>query len=250
MVRGRQFYAVYDAKTGFWMQDELNVAKLVDEQILEKVNELQEQGLQVHYNLMVNYDSGIWQRYTSYIKNMPDTWMPLNNKMFFANEKLTRENYATRKLSYSLRSGSIKNYDRLMSVLYNSLERDKLEWAVGAILTGDSRHIQKFITLYGSSGSGKSTFLNIVQKLVAGYYISFSAKDLVGHDSFGMEVFKSNPLVAIQHDGDLSKIEDNSLLNSIISHEEIVMNEKHKSKYSLSLNCFFILGDKQTSSDI
>lgn len=242
MVRGRQFYAVYDAKTGFWMQDELNVARLVDEQILEKVNELQKQGLQVHYNLMVNYNSGIWQKYTSYVKNMPDTWKPLNNKMFFANEKLTRENYATRKLSYSLKSGSIKNYDRLMSVLYNGSERDKLEWAVGAILTGDSRHIQKFIALYGSSGSGKSTFLNIVQKLVAGYYISFSAKDLVGHDSFGMEVFKSNPLVAIQHDGDLSKIEDNSLLNSIISHEEIVMNEKHKSKYSLSLNCFLFLG--------
>ena len=49
----------------------------------------------------------------------------------------------------------------------------------------------------------KSTFLNIVQKLVKGYYISFNAKDLVGHDAFGAEVFKSNPLVAIQHDGDI-----------------------------------------------
>ena len=129
-----------------------------------------------------------------------------------------------------------------MSVLYPASERDKLEWAVGAILTGDSKHIQKFITLYGSAGSGKSTFLNIVQKLVEGYYISFNAKDLVGHDAFGAEVFKSNPLVAIQHDGDLSKIEDNSTLNSIISHEEIIINEKHKSKYSMRIGCFLFLG--------
>ena len=27
-----------------------------------------------------------------------------------------------------------------MSTLYDPLERDKLEWAVGAILTGDSRY--------------------------------------------------------------------------------------------------------------
>ena len=64
----------------------------------------------------------------------------------------------------------------------------------------------------------------------------------MGHDAFGAEVFKSNPLVAIQHDGDLSKIEDNSTLNSIISHEEIVINEKHKSKYAMHINCFLFLG--------
>ena len=158
------------------------------------------------------------------------------------NDKLNRESYATRCLPYALVPGSIENYDILMSTLYDPAERDKLEWAVGSILTGDSRYIQKFITLYGSSGTGKSTFLNIVQKLVEGYYISFNAKDLVGRDAFGLEVFKNNPLVAIQHDGDLSKIEDNSTLNSIISHEEIVINEKHKAKYSATINCFLFLG--------
>ena len=204
----------------------MEVVRLVDQEILTRVNELEKEGQSVHYNLMQNYESGIWQKYVSYIKNMPDNWQPLDNEMHWKNEKLCRENYATRVLPYALAPGSIDNYNVLMSTLYEPSERDKLEWAVGAILTGDSRYIQKFITLYGSAGSGKSTFLNIVQKLVEGYYISFNAKDLVGRDAFGLEIFKNNPLVAIQHDGDLSKIEDNSTLNSIISHEEIVMNEK------------------------
>ena len=238
MTRGRSFYAVFDPNKKLWIKDEMAVVRLVDNEIINKVNELQRDDNPVIYGLMEEYQSGNWQKYMTYIKNMPDNWSPLDDRIHFANDELTRDSHATRKLPYARRSGSIDNYDRLMKVLYNDTERDKLEWAVGAILTGDSKHIQKFITLYGSAGSGKSTFLNIVQKLVEGYYISFNAKDLVGHDAFGTEVFKNNPLVAIQHDGDLSKIEDNSTLNSIISHEEIIINEKHKSKYSMYVNCF------------
>ena len=248
MVRGKSFYAIYNEKKHRWVKNEMEVVKLVDEKILQKVRELENEGLSVHYNLMQNYESGIWQKYVSYVKNMPDTWEPLDNQMYWKNDKLSREDYATKVLPYALAPGSIENYDTLMSTLYDPSERDKLEWAVGSILTGDSKYIQKFITLYGSAGSGKSTFLNIVQKLVEGYYISFNAKDLVGQSDFGLEVFKNNPLVAIQHDGDLSKIEDNSTLNSIISHEEIVMNEKHKSKYPIVINCFLFMGTNKPVS--
>ena len=248
MTRGRSFYAIYDDRKQRWIRDEMAVVRLVDEEILKKVDELYKDNIPVNYNLMQNYESGIWQKYVSYIKNMPDNWQPLDNQMHWKNEKLGREAYATRVLPYALGPGSTENYDTLMNTLYDSSERDKLEWAIGAILTGDSRYIQKFITLYGSAGSGKSTFLNIVQKLVEGYYISFNAKDLVGRDAFGMEIFKNNPLVAIQHDGDLSRIEDNSTLNSIISHEEVVMNEKHKSKYSVVINCFLFLGTNKPVS--
>jgi len=242
MTRGHSFYAVYDPIKKLWIKDEMAVVRLVDAEIMKIVNKLISEGKTVTYGLMEDYQSGNWQKYMSYIKNMPDNWEPLDDKIHFANDELSRESNATRRLSYARQAGSIENYNRLMNVLYSQSERDKLEWSVGAILTGDSKHIQKFITLYGSAGSGKSTFLNIVQKLVEGYYISFNAKDLVGHDAFGAEVFKSNPLVAIQHDGDLSKIEDNSTLNSIISHEEIVINEKHKSKYSMHIDCFLFLG--------
>ena len=55
-------------------------------------------------------------------------------------------------------------------------------------------------------------------------------------------MFKANPLVAIQHDGDLSKIEDNTKLNSIVSHEEMTMNEKYKPSYMSKVNCFLFMG--------
>lgn len=248
MTRGRSFYAIYNPNATLWSRNEMSVVELVDAEIRLVVAKVEAEGKPVTYGLMEDYQSGNWQKYASYIKNMPDNWKPLDDNIHFLNDKLTRASRATRRLPYAKEKGSTEHYERLMSVLYAPGERDKLEWAVGAILSGDSKHIQKFITLYGSAGSGKSTFLNIVQKLVEGYYISFNAKDLVGHDAFGAEVFKSNPLVAIQHDGDLSKIEDNSTLNSMISHEEIVINEKHKSKYAMQINCFLFLGTNKPVS--
>lgn len=248
MTRAKTFYAIWDEANNVWIKDEFVVSELIDKEIFEAAEKVKAEGGKPCFRLMKNYDSGYWQTYTSYIKNLPDNWKPFDSTIYFANDQTTRSSYATKKLPYSLEKGSIDNYDKLMTTLYEPGERDKLEWAIGAILTGDSKHIQKFITLYGAPGSGKSTFLNIVQKLVAGYYITFNAKDLVGHDAFGLEMFKQNPLVAIQHDGDLSKIEDSSTFNSIISHEEIVMNEKHKSKYSVRLKCFMFLGTNKPVS--
>ena len=243
MTQGKSFYAVWDQFQNKWLTNEMKVIKLVDDELWKYANKLKKEGRTVTVLTMKDDESGVWKKYTNFIKYMPNNYHPLDSKILFANDVITRESYASRFVPYVLEKGSIDAYDELMNVLYNPEERDKLEWAIGSILTGDSKHLQKFIVLYGESGSGKSTFLNILQKLVEGYYITFNAKSLVhGGDSFATEMFKTNPLVAIQHDGDLSKIEDNSTLNSIISHEDIVINEKHKSKYSMSINCFLFMG--------
>lgn len=99
------------------------------------------------------------------------------------------------------------------------------------------------MVLYGSGGTGKSTILRIIEKLFEGYCDSFDAKALGQNgSSFALEAFKSNPLVAIQDDGNLSKIEDNTRLNSLVSHETMRVNEKYKSTYSASFRSFLILG--------
>ena len=85
-----------------------------------------------------------------------------------------------------------------MSTLYDEENRRKIEWAVGSIVNGDSKKIQKFLVLYGAPGTGKSTVLNIIQKLFEGYYSVFDAKALgSSNNSFALEAFKTNPLVAI-----------------------------------------------------
>lgn len=243
MVRGHSFYAIWDAEQNAWLTDEMEVVRLVDQELFNYKDRVLGDQDYITVKTLASYSTGGWNQWTKFIKSMPDNYHPIDNKILFANDKITKNSYSTHNLSYNLEAGSTKAYDRLMSVLYDDEERQKLEWCVGAVLTGDSKKIQKFCVLYGEAGSGKSTFLNILQKLVDGYYIAFNAKALVGNNNvFGTEVFKNNPLVAIQHDGDLSKIDDNSTLNSIISHEQVVINEKHKSQYSMPINCFLFMG--------
>ena len=127
--------------------------------------------------------------------------------------------------------------------MYDEEERHKIEWAIGSIVTGDSKKIQKFMVFYGEAGTGKSTILNVIEKLFQGYHTVFDAKALgSSNNAFALEAFKSNPLVAIQHDGDLSRIEDNTRLNSLVSHETMPINEKFKGLYNAHFICFLFMG--------
>ena len=64
-------------------------------------------------------------------------------------------------------------WDKLVSTLYSDEERTKIEWAIGSIVCGESKKIQKFMVLYGAAGTGKSTILNVIQELFKGYYSVF-----------------------------------------------------------------------------
>lgn len=243
MVRGRSFYAIWDEEKGLWSTDEYDVQRLVDEELYEYKSQLQQKTENpIHVKYMSDYSTNSWQEYRNYIFHLSDNAHQLDTGLTFLNTEVKKKDYVSRRLPYSLERGECPAYDELMSMLYNPEERAKLEWAIGAIVAGEAKDIQKFIVLYGTAGSGKSTFLNIIQKLFPGYYTTFEAKALTGsNNTFSTEVFRSNPLVAIQHDGDLSRIEDNTKLNSIVSHEEMTMNEKYKPSYTARANCFLFM---------
>lgn len=247
MVRGRSFYAIWDEERGLWSTDEYDVQRLVDKELYEYKTRLEEKTENpIHVKYMGVYSSTSWQSYRNYIYHLSDNAHQLDTGLTFLNTEVKKKDYVSRRLPYSLEKGECPAYDELMSMLYNPEEREKLEWAIGAIVAGEAKDIQKFIVLYGTAGSGKSTFLNIVQKLFPGYYTTFEAKALTGsNNTFSTEVFRSNPLVALQHDGDLSRIEDNTKLNSIISHEEMTMNEKYKPSYTARANCFLFMASNK-----
>lgn len=243
MIRGKSFYAVWDEKTGLWSRNENDVARIVDDEMREYSNDLLKTGVVNEVLWMSSYKSSTWTSYQSWVKSMFDVCRPLDTKVTFLNQEVKSKDYASRRLPYDLESGEPEAYNELMSTLYSEKERRKLEWAIGSILNGDGAHIQKFVVLYGEAGSGKSTFLHIVEQLFDGYWTTFDAKSLSSRNNgFAMHFIKDNPLVAIQHDGDLSKIEDNTLLNSIISHEDVVVNEKFKAQYRAKALCFLFLG--------
>ena len=243
MVRGKSFYAIWDEENQIWSTDEYDVQRLVDidlNKYKEKVLERNEGSVHVKY--MSEFSSRSWASFRSFLQNISDNSHQLDENLTFSNTEVKKKDYVTRRLPYPLEQGSYESYDEIIGTLYEKEEREKLEWAMGSIVAGDAKDIQKFIVLYGEAGAGKSTILNIIQKLFKGYYTTFEAKALTSSsNSFSTEVFKSNPLVAIQHDGDLSKIEDNTKLNSIISHEEMTMNEKYKPSYMARINSFLFM---------
>lgn len=243
MIRGGDFYAIWIEKKGLWSTDENDVIKLVDEELDKYAKEHRFDG-QVRLLHMWDSESGIidsWHKYCQ--KQMRDNFYMLDEKLLFLNSETNKKDYASKRLPYPLEKSSIDSYMRLMSVLYSEEERRKIEWAIGSIVSGDSKHLQKFMVLYGAAGTGKSTVLNIIQKLFEGYYSVFDAKALgSSNNAFALESFRSNPLVAIQHDGDLSHIEDNTRLNSLVSHEMMTVNEKYTKSYANNFKCFLFMG--------
>ena len=243
MVRGQSFYAIWDEEAGLWSTDEYDVQRLVDEQIHNHVEKLKADGVECTGKFLRSYSTNGWNQFRKFLKNVADNAHPLDMKLAFANTKVKKSDHVSRRLPYSLASGDYSAWDELVGTLYSPEERAKIEWAIGAVVSGDSKKIEKFLVFYGPGGTGKSTIMKIIQKLFAGYIAMFEAKALVGNNnSFATEAFKSNPLVAIQHDGDLSKIEDNSTLNSIVGHDTMRINEKYKPGYEAVINAFLFMG--------
>lgn len=245
MIRGGDFYAIWLEDLGLWSTDEQDALQLIDKELDKYAEENKDRfdaGIRVLH--MWDAESGMidaWHKYCQ--RQMRDSFHTLDEKLIFSNMVTTKNDYASKRLPYPLEEGDYSAFDKLISTLYTPEERHKIEWSIGSIVSGESKHIQKFMVFYGSAGTGKSTILNIIQQLFDGYYSVFDARALgSSSNSFALEAFKTNPLVAIQHDGDLSRIEDNTRLNSLVSHELMTVNEKFKATYSSRFNCFLYMG--------
>lgn len=243
MVRAKSFYAVWAEDQGLWSTDEYDVQRLVDMAMDDYAEKLRAKGVECTVKYLRSFTTNQWKQFRTFLNNVSDNSHQLDQNLTFANSTVKKTDYVSRRLPYPLTSGDHSAWDELIGTLYAPEERAKIEWAIGAIVSGDAKKIQKFMVFYGPAGTGKSTVLNIIEKLFEGYTTTFEAKALVGNNnSFATEVFKTNPLVAIQHDGDLSRIEDNTKLNSIVSHEFMTINEKYKPGYTARINAFLYMG--------
>lgn len=242
MVRGQSFYAVWDDERGLWTTDEYEVQRLVDETISDHAEKLTAEGIPCSAKLLSSYGTNGWNQFRKFMKNVSDNSQQLDAKVTFLNTEVKKTDYVTRRLPYSLVEGEHPAYDELMKTLYSPEELAKIEWAIGSIIAGDSKNIEKFIALYGPPGSGKGTALDIIKKLFPGYYTTFEARSLVGGtNNFATEAFKDNPLIAIDPDSKMDKIEDNTKFNSITSHDELRLNEKFKPTYTTRINTFIFI---------
>ena len=245
MIRGGDFYAIWVEEKGLWSTSEQDAVDIIDKELDQYAKE-NAQRFDGGYRVLHLWDAesgmiDVWHKYCQ--RQMRDSFHMLDEKLIFANTKTNRKDYASKRLPYPLEKGDTRAWDRLVSVLYSPSERKKIEWAIGSIVSGDSRKLQKFMVFYGAAGTGKSTIIGIIEQLFEGYTATFDSKALgQSTNAFALEPFKKNPLVAIEHDGDLSRIEDNTRINSLVSHERMSVNEKFAKMYENNFKCFLFMG--------
>ena len=245
MIKGRDFYAIWDEENGMWSTDFHRAVELIDKEIdaFKKQSE-DADGIRTTPLYLKDSVSGSVDLFCKYCtKQCPDSYHQLDQKVVFSNDVVSRNDYCSFKLPYALVEGDCSNWDNLLDVLYSPSEQAKIRWLIGSLVNGDSKKWQKFFVFYGDPGSGKSTIINIINDMFKGYDCVFNAHNLGSStDAFAIEPFKNFPLIAIEHDSDLSKIESNARLNSLVSHEALTINEKHKSLYSAKFHTYLIIG--------
>jgi len=247
MIRGGAFYAVWDESKKKWNRNERAVKRIVDKEIDNFIRDERNAVLFDSKVIIPKYlkdnSSGKWAEFKAFIRNLPDDYELLDEKVTFKDSVVTKDDHISKSLQYSLQDGEAPAWEEIISTLYDPEEREKIEWAIGSIISGDSRKIQKFLVFYGPQGSGKSTILNIVMKLFDGYYTTFKAENLVrGGDNFNLDFLADDPLIAIDADTELNRIESNALMNQLVSHEQLKVNEKFKNRYSKKPICMLMLG--------
>ncbi len=247
MTKGGKFYAIWLEDQGMWSKNEEDAIRLIDN-LLDQYhieNKPKFEGHYVQVKYMWDADTGMidkWHKYCE--KQMWESYKSLDRRMIFADQETKKTDYASIKLPYVPDpNGSCDAYDELISTLYDDSERHKIEWCVGGVLSGDQKKMQKFAAFYGPPGTGKSTVIDILEKLFEGYCAIFKPESLASRsETFAMEQFRDNPLVALNHDSDLSRIEKNTTLNSLVSNEPMVINQKNKTQYTMRIDSFLFLG--------
>lgn len=256
MIRGKDFYAIWNDDTKLWTTDETEAIAMMDHQLDIFAEEHQDDfGKIVKYNNPTVYIKHLYESETGYIdqwhkyvqKQLRDRWKQLDSEIIFADQETTRTDYASKKLNYSLDpNGKTDAYDKLFHTLYSDDELQKLEWAVGSIVAGDSPKIQKMIAIYGDPGTGKTTYLKLIEMLFGQYCTTFKSSDLVGDkNQFALEPFRDNPLVAIDEEAKLGYVKDITILNSIVSHDRMRINEKYKATYEQSIQSFVFIATNE-----
>jgi energy-coupling factor transporter ATP-binding protein EcfA2 len=244
LTRAKEFYAIWDEENSIWSTDEARAVAIIDKYIYERAEKLMaDAGERYPVMTMRSFKAGLykdWLAYTSQIPSRSD--IMLDSTVTFADETTTIEDYKSKRLPYNLSYSTPKAYDEIISTLYAPDQRQILEWALGAVLSGQMCYVQKFVVLYGPPGSGKGTFLTIVGEILKGYIATFKAEELAKSGGFASAPFRDNPLAAIDYDGDLSGVEDNTKINAIVAHEPTRLNEKHSREITASLNTLLLVG--------
>lgn len=244
IMNGGKFYAIWDSDNSKWVTSEIKAQNMIDKLVAAAMKEDMKNDPEQHYIRVQDRIAEGGAAYEDWYKLVNKRLVGLNDgitldrKLIFKGQTIKKEDYCTRTLNWAPEEGVPEAFNELFSVLYDEENFNKLKWGIGCIISGDSmKKSHKMMALVGPAGSGKSTFLKVLQGMFPTPYTKgFQSKDLVLGKAFSTGVFKDNPLIAIDDEGDLSTVRDNTLLNRITAHDDVLIDIKHVNAYSLKLS--------------
>ena len=107
MIRGGDFYAIWNEKEGLWSTNESVAVRLIDNEIKEYYDRLvgDDKNYETNYYPKYLWDSDTgsidkWHKFCK--KQMWDQYHHLDEKVIFANSEMKKEDYASKRLNYAL----------------------------------------------------------------------------------------------------------------------------------------------------
>ena len=242
MTKGGKFEAFYNERTKLWSDDIIELCELIDDKLKDKEDEVNTTLSGYHMVPISISSTHKWDDFVKYVKNLNDKFEGIDPYIKFADDDTCRDDYAMHKLDYVMAPGDYSAWDTLVGRLYDEEDKRKIEWAIGALITGDSRKIQKCIFIEGQPGKGKSTIFEIIQNMFPYYGTTFKAESLGDEsDKFALSSFARNPLFAIDADAKLSNMSATNRMNQVISHDKTTVEEKFKTPYPMRITTMLFM---------
>lgn len=244
VCKGGSLYAFWDGTK--WSDNLDNLIAYIDSTTYKRFKELKDlyPDRRVKARYMNRDSSGVMKRWSEYTRRMPESRQAFNTSIIFSDHDLKREDYATNQLPYYPKDIPTPNFDRLMQVLYNPSEYDKIMWFFGAVLTNSMKDIHKFMFLYGAKGTGKGTILKIIEKVFKGYYSNIDLRLLTSSSEFNTSQVKEIPIL-IDYDTNLSDIKNDLDLLKLTGHETVHVNKKYSKPYDVVFNGLVVAASNQ-----
>lgn len=244
VVRGGAFYAFWNGKE--WSTKINSLITAVDADIRKEYREAKSANSdkQVGVLYLRDDDSGVRKKFDNYTKLLPNSDEKFNTHILFSDHELVREDYATTKLSYKPEEMDTPAFDKMMSVLYDPEELEKILWFMGATLSNSMSDIQKFMYLYGGKGTGKGTVIDIFKEIFQGYFAEIDLAKLTGGSEFATAQVQEVP-VLVDSDSDISKIKQDVNLLKLTAHEPLTVNKKYQSQYDVQFDGLLVTASNQ-----